>query len=148
MILHITKQNGHVTDGRTLDECLKFLPNGDYVGEIIPRQEWEKRKPRSLNQNALYHVWCRYVAKILFEYTSDGGWTQDEVKRHFAWVFGEDKVSPNGTVRHDPVETSKLNKKQMHDYMERIQAYVFDWCGIQVPLPDDDKYRDFQAIYD
>ena len=71
MVIHIKKENGQVTDGRTLGECLAFLPNGDYVAEVITKVQWEKRKPRTLNQNALLHVWCRHIAKALTEYSGD-----------------------------------------------------------------------------
>lgn len=140
MIIHIKKENGHTADGRTLDECLASLPNGEYVATVEPKAAWEKRQPRSLNQNALFHVWCKHIAKVMWEYTGEESWTPDEVKRHFAWVFGTTRQSPDGTMRRDPVETHRLNKKQMHEYMERIQAYVFSWCGATVPLPDDDKF--------
>lgn len=147
MVIHIKKENGHTTDGRSLDECMAYLPNGEYVATIEPKAQWEKRQPRTLNQNALFHVWCKYIAKAMLEYTGDERWSPEEVKRHFAWVFGETKVSPDGTMRRDPVETHRLNKKQMHGYMEKIQSYVASECGITVPLPDDDRYKEFTEVY-
>ena len=98
--------------------------------------------------NALFHVWCRYIAKALYEYTGDENWTADMVKKFFAYRFGEGKFTPSGEPYHESVETSKLNKKQMTEYMNKIQAYTLAECGVRVPLPDDEKFKEFQAEYD
>ena len=147
MIVHLHKENGHVTDTRTLDECCKFLPNGDYVATIETKAQWEKKQPRTLNQNALFHVWCRYIANALYQYTGDSDWNADSVKAFFAYKYGESKFTPNGEPYVSVVETSKLNKKQMTDYMNKIQVYMLSECGIRVPLPDDEKYKDFKELY-
>lgn len=148
MIVHLHKENGHVTDQRTLDSVCGFLPNGDYVATIEPRAQWEKKQPRTLNQNALFHVWCRYIAKALYEYTGDEKYTADTVKKFFAYRFGEGKFTPSGEPYHENVETSKLNKKQMTEYMNKIQAYMLTECGVRVPLPEDEMFKDFQMEYD
>ena len=148
MIVHLRKENGHVTDQRTLDQCCAWLPNGEYVVTIETRAQWLKKQPRTLNQNALFHVWCRYIAKALYEYTGDENWTADMVKKFFAYRFGEGKFTPSGEPYHESVETSKLNKKQMTEYMNKIQAYMLAECGVRVPLPDDEKFKEFQAEYD
>lgn len=148
MVIHIHKEDGKVGDQRTLDQCCAWLPNGEYVVTIETRAQWLKKQPRTLNQNALFHVWCRYIAKALYEYSGDENWTADTVKKFFAYRFGEGKFTPNGEPYHESVETSKLNKKQMTEYMNKIQAYMLSECGVRVPLPDDDKFKDFQAEYD
>lgn len=147
MVIHIHKEEGKVGDQRTLDQCCAWLPNGEYVVTIETRAQWLKKQPRTLNQNALFHVWCRYIAKALYEYTGDENWTADMVKKFFAYRFGEGKFTPSGEPYHESVETSKLNKKQMTDYMNKIQVYMLSECGIRVPLPDDDKWEDFKEIY-
>jgi hypothetical protein len=148
MVIHIRKEDGKVGDQRTLDQCCAWLPNGDYVVTIETKAQWKKKQPRTLNQNALFHVWCRYIAKALYEYTGDEAWNADLVKKFFAYRFGEGKFTPSGEPYHESVETSKLNKKQMTEYMNKIQAYMLSECGVRVPLPDDDKFKDFQAEYD
>ena len=148
MVIHITKEEGKVGDQRTLDQCCAWLPNGEYVVTFETRAQWLKKQPRTLNQNALFHVWCRYIAKALYEYTGDENWTADMVKKFFAYRFGEGKFTPSGEPYHESVETSKLNKKQMTEYMNKIQAYMLAECGVRVPLPDDEKFKEFQAEYD
>ena len=148
MVIHINKEEGKVGDQRTLDQCCAWLPNGEYVVTIETRAQWLKKQPRTLNQNALFHVWCRYIAKALYEYTGDENWTADMVKKFFAYRFGEGKFTPSGEPYHENVETSKLNKKQMTEYMNKIQAYMLAECGVRVPLPEDEMFKDFQMEYD
>lgn len=147
MIIHLRKDQGHVTDQRTLDQCMGFLPNGDYVATIETRAQWEKRQPRTLNQNALLHVWFKHIAIALNLQYGDDYWNADLVKGYFAIKYATDEVKPDGEIWRKAVSTSKMTKKQMTEYMERIQAYMLTEHGIKVPLPDDDKFKDFQIIY-
>lgn len=148
MVIHVKKECGHTTDGRTLDECLVYLPNGEYVMTVEAKAMWEKRQPRTLNQNALIHVWFKYIAKAFNAKYGDDYWSADRVKEYFADLFGQDEVTPSGMPWRKPLQTSRLTKKQMYEYMERIQAYVATEEGITVPLPDDDKFAEFQMVYD
>ena len=147
MIIHLKKADGHVTDGRTLDQCLAFLPNGEYVAEVMTKAQWEKKQPRSLSQNALLHVWFKHIAIALNSQYGDDYWNADLVKDYFAIKYATDEVKPDGEIWRKAVSTSKMTKKQMTEYMERIQAYMLTEHGIKVPLPDDDKFKDFQIIY-
>ena len=123
MIVHLHKENGHVTDQRTLDSVCGFLPNGDYVATIEPKAQWEKRQPRTISQNALFWLWCADIANF------------------FNKTYGDDHCIDKW------VETSKLNKRQMTDFMNKIQSYMATEHGATVPLPDDEKYNDFKNIY-
>ena len=62
-------------------------------------------------------------------------------------MFRAPEVLPNGKVVDKWVETSKLNKKQMTDFMNKVQGYMATEHGMSVPLPDDDKYVDFHNEY-
>jgi hypothetical protein len=62
-------------------------------------------------------------------------------------MFKQPFVLPNGQVIDKWVETSKLTKKQMTEFMNKIQSYMATEHGATVPLPDDDKYKDFQLEY-
>lgn len=147
MIIHLRKEAGHVTDGRTLDQCCAFLPNGDYVATIEPRAQWEKRQPRTLSQNALFYVWCSSIAEFFNQTYGDDVWNKDNVHDLFCEMFKQPCPLPNGKIVDKWVETSKLTKKQMTDFMNKIQGYMATEHGVAVPLPDDERYRDFQAMY-
>ena len=147
MIIHLRKDQGHVTDGRTLDQCMEFLPNGDYVATIETKTQWLKRQPRTLSQNALLHVWFKHIAVAINTQYGDDYWNADKVKDYFAMVYATDEVTPDGKPWRKPVSTSKLTKKQMTEYMERIQAHMLTEHGIRVPLPEDERFKDFQLEY-
>lgn len=147
MIIHIKKENGHVTDGRTLDQCCGFLPNGDYVATIEPRAQWEKKRPRTLSQNALLWIWFQDIANFFNVTYGDSQWNKQNVHDLFCEMFKTIEILPNGQIISKWVETSKLNKKQMTDFMNKVQEYMATEHGANVPLPDDDKYKDFQSIY-
>lgn len=146
MIIYLKKENGHVTDTRTLDQACSFLPNGDYVATIETEEQYKKRQPRTNNQNALFWVWCQDIANF-FNKTYGGQWDRYSVHDLFCEMFKQAKVLPNGQVIDKWVETSKLTKRQMTDFMNRIQEYMATEHGATVPLPDDDKYKDFQLLY-
>jgi hypothetical protein len=147
MVIHLRKDQGHVTDGRTLDQCMEFLPNGDYVATIETKTQWLKRQPRTLSQNALLHVWFKHIAVAINTQYGDDYWNADKVKDYFAMVYATDEVTPDGKPWRKPVSTSKLTKKQMTEYMERIQAHMLTEHGIRVPLPEDERFKDFQLEY-
>lgn len=147
MVIHLLKQDGRITDQRTLDQCCAYLPNGEYVATIEPKEQWLKRQPRTLSQNALAHVWFKHIAIALNQKYGDDYWNADKVKDYFAVMFATDEIKPDGEIWHKPVSTSKLTKKQMTEYMERIQSHMLTEHGIRVPLPEDERFKDFQDIY-
>ena len=113
MIVHLHKENGHVTDQRTLDSVCGFLPNGDYVATIEPKATWEKRQPRTLNQNALLWIWFADIANFFNKTYGDDHWNKDNVHDLFCEMFRYPVALPNGQVIDKWVETSKLNKRQI-----------------------------------
>jgi len=147
MVIHIKKEGGHVTDQRTLDQCCAFLPNGDYVATIETKEQWEKKQPRTLSQNALFYVWCNHIANFFNTEYGDDHWNKNNVHDLFCEMYKQPIVLPDGRVVDKWVETSKLNKKQMRDFMEKIQAYMATEHGATVPLPDDEKYSEFRSHY-
>ena len=147
MIVHLRKENGHVTDQRTLDQVCGFLPNGEYVATIEPKAQWERKQPRTANQNALLWVWFSDIANFFNKTYGDDHWNKDNVHDLFCEMFRYPVVLPNGQVIDKWVETSKLNKRQMTDFMNKVQSYMSTEHGATVPLPDDDKYKDFKELY-
>lgn len=147
MTVHLLKDQGHVTDRRTLDELMGFLPNGEYVATIEPKAQWERRQPRTLSQNALLHIWFKYISLALNSQYGDSYWDADKVKDYFAVMFATDEVKPDGEIWRKPISTSKMTKRQMYNYMERIQVYMLSECGIKVPLPEDERFKDFKSTF-
>ena len=113
----------------------------------MTKAQWEKKQPRSLSQNALLHVWFKHIAIALNTQYGDDYWNADKVKDYFAFMYATDEVMPDGVIWRKAVSTSKMTKKQMTEYMERIPAYMMTEHGIKVPLPEDDRFKDFQLEY-
>ncbi len=62
-------------------------------------------------------------------------------------LYSTDEVTPEGRPWRKPVSTSKMTKRQMTEYMEKIQAEMLTEHGIRVPLPEDERFKDFQDFY-
>ena len=147
MIVHLLKDKGHITEGRTLDQICAFLPNGEYVATIETKAQWEKKKPRSLNQNALMWLWFEAIAGLFNQQYGDDYWNSERVHDFFCDMFKKIEVTPDGKPYSVPVRTSKFTKKQMTEFMNKIQSYIATEHGASVPLPDDEKYADFNEFY-
>ena len=111
----------------------------------IHKEEGKVGDQRTLDQCCAWLPNGEYVVTI----ETRAQWLKKQPrKKFFAYRFGEGKFTPSGEPYHESVETSKLNKKQMTEYMNKIQAYMLAECGVRVPLPDDEKFKEFQAEYD
>ena len=147
MIVHILKENGVVTNVRNINDLCAYMPNGEYVLTIETKAQWERKRPRTLSQNALMWVWFEAIANLFNQQYGDDYWNAQKVHDYFCDMFKKIEVTPDGRPYNVPVRTSKLNKKQMTEFMNKIQGYIATEHGASVPLPDDDKYADFEAMY-
>lgn len=95
--------------------------------EVVVR---EHKSKRSLDQNALY--WAR--VKVLGDHF---GYHKDEMHEVLAHMFLAEK-----SVTWDAVEipyrpsTTKLNTKEMAEYMHRIEHFANEH-GVAIPYPED-----------
>ena len=115
----------------------------DYIKPM--RVCFEEFKPtRSLNQNALSHVWYREIAKYLKgKMTWDDGtaFSEDDVKQMLKMKYlpTRSKIL-KGKEIHVPVDTSNLPAGDMYEYMERVQQWAMD-KGLTLPVPEDSQYH-------
>lgn len=105
---------------------------------------FEEYKPtRSLNQNALSHVWYREIANYLdglMTWDDNTPFTEDDVKQMLKMKYLPTKPKTlKGKVIHVPVDTSTLNSGDMYEYMERVQAWALD-KGLTLPVPEDSQF--------
>jgi hypothetical protein len=117
------------------------------VATIEPKAQWEKKQPRTLSQNALLWIWFADIANFFNKTYGDDRWNKDNVHDLFCEMFRSPVVLPNGQLVDKWVETSKLTKRQMTDFMNKVQGYMATEHGVAVPLPEDDMYKDFHEIY-
>ena len=109
---------------------IKKLPESDKWEVVI--QEYKKK--RSLAQNRLYWMYLPYLADH-FGYSKDD--MHDELKYHF--IGEEHYIGRKGVARIRPKSTTKLNVKQMVEYLTKIELLAQD-NDIKLPIPDDYKF--------
>ena len=108
----------------------------DPLQEVIIR---DYRKDKSAEQlGYLFGV----VLKTLSEFIEDSGgehWTTDELYGWMADEYCDDKVvTVDGKPKVVKVTASKMNTKQMHEFIERIVRHAAE-MGCAIPPPE---YRD------
>jgi len=98
-------------------------------------------KKRSLSQNALMWKWINQAADIIGRHT---GYDADDMHEFFKAKFlpaaGRTRIVIDGI----PVErftTTKLNTKEMHDYMGAIDRWAVSYLGLRLPHPEDAQRR-------
>lgn len=127
------KKDGVISDGgslyRWIDTTLKDLEDGDYTISID-----KAKKRRSLDQNALFHLWCRVIAK-------DTGASVMDVKDYFKTKF---------LMRENPLgggyivgSTSSLKVKEFTHFMNEVQAEAASEFGIKLLTPEDLMWGQF-----
>ena len=86
---------------------------------------------RSSNQNAMFHKWCALVGDYMGE-------NPETVKMWLKCKFlGCVEEEIEGVIYQIPPETSKLNKKQMSDFMQ--QVYIFATAEMEIKLPSNEE---------
>lgn len=94
----------------------------------------EDRRPRSLSQNALMWKWLNEAAEKLADHS---GHTSDEIHEFLKAKFlPPTVVEVNGEIREYRT-TTKLNTREMHDYMERVYQFLAGECRIYLTLPEE-----------
>lgn len=88
----------------------------------------EVREKRTLDQNALYWMWMDIIANYI-------GDSKEAVHQDMGYHFLPRIVSSQ-TGNSYPVSTTKLNTKEMSEYMEKVNALAAG-IGITLPLPED-----------
>lgn len=94
---------------------------------------------RSLDQNALFHVWIREMVAHFKPARPE--LTEDEMKAICKYRFlGTEpvkagKVVIEGQLRH----TSKLKRGEMYEFMEQVNQWCLD-LGLNLSVPDDSEF--------
>lgn len=132
-----------IDNKRQLDERIDSL-------KAYLRDEWDwsnavcikpdvYQSPRSLDQNALFHVWIRQMTKYFK--TKMPELTEDEMKDVCKLRFlGTETIKAGKiTLENQLKQTSKLTKGEMYFFMEQI----YQWClelGLQLQTPFDSEF--------
>lgn len=113
-------------DLKKLKEWLSELKDGEELVISVATK-------RSLNQNRTFHQWCSIIGEYMGESPSI-------VKHYLKCKFlGCVEEEIEGHIYQIPPETSKLNKKQMSDFMQ--QVYIFATTEMEIKLPTNDLFN-------
>jgi hypothetical protein len=103
----------------------------------------EKQKKRTLDQNALFHVWVAVFADFIGEASRTD--CKRDIKRH---LLGMREVTNciTGEVEKDDYETSKMTVGELSGFMDKFKA----WAGVEgcyLPYWKDAGYEEMMEQY-
>lgn len=129
----IRKEDGQVRVDTNLDYLFSTLRNGVYTLTIK-----RAREKRTIAQNDLMWMWLACIE-------NETGTAKEDVYNHYCKKFLS-KPDPIGEGFINDT-SSRLNTKQMTDFMKKIQADAASELGIMLPVPEDRYFEDFYLQY-
>ncbi len=129
----IRKEDGQVRVDTNLDYLFSTLRNGVYT--LTVKRASEKR---TIAQNDLMWMWLACIE-------NETGTAKEDVYNHYCKRFLS-KPDPMGEGFINDT-SSRLNTKQMTDFMKKIQADAASELGITLPVPEDRYFEDFYLQY-
>lgn len=129
----IRKEDGQVRVDTNLDYLFSTLRNGVYTLTIK-----RAREKRTIAQNDLMWMWLACIE-------NETGTAKEDVYNHYCKKFLS-KPDPMGEGFINDT-SSRLNTKQMTDFMKKIQADAASEFGITLPVPEDRYFEDFYLQY-
>lgn len=129
----IRKEDGQVRIDTNLDYLFSTLRNGVYTLTIKRASE-----KRTIAQNDLMWMWFACIE-------NETGTAKEDVYNHYCKMLLS-KPDPMGEGFINDT-SSRLNTKQMTDFMKKIQADAASELGITLPVPEDRYFEDFYLQY-
>lgn len=123
-------------------QILPMLDSGETYRLII--KPW--REKRSLNQNALSHMWYSEISEYLIKsgrYDATPEWVKRNLKRTYLGceeVTYTDFVTGDKSTTYEPRHTSSLDAGEMHYFLTQVEQ----WCaqfGLVLTIPHDSEYQ-------
>lgn len=126
-------------------QILPMLDSGETYRLII--KPW--REKRSLNQNALSHMWYSEISDWLIRRGKDFAspeWVKDAMKHtYLGYVEREmvDVVTGKTTVIRSLRHTSDLDTGDMHFYLTQVEGWALS-LGCKLTVPADSEYMNLK----
>jgi len=126
-------------------QILPMLDSGETYRLII--KPW--REKRSLNQNALSHMWYSEISDWLIRRGKDFAspeWVKDAMKHtYLGYVEREmvDVVTGKITVIRSLRHTSDLDTGDMHFYLTQVEGWALS-LGCKLTVPADSEYMNLK----
>lgn len=132
-IVTLIKEDGKVHIDTDLDYLFSLLCNGVYTLTIK-----KTKGKRTIAQNDLLWLWLTCVE-------NETGTAKEDVYKHYCKKFLS-KPDPMGDG-YIYETSSRLNTKQMADFMRQIQVDASSEFGITLPVPEDKYFEIFYQQY-
>ena len=122
-------------------QILPMLDSGETYRLII--KPW--REKRSLNQNALSHMWYSEISDWLIRRGKDFAspeWVKDAMKHTYLGYMERemvDVVTGETTVIRSLKHTSDLDTGDMHFYLTQVEGWALN-LGCRLTVPADSEY--------
>ena len=131
---------------RKLPFMLKRLEQWDYSTPLCIKFE-PYADPRSLNQNALFHIWCKQMSEAFTSKVPDV--TPEGIKWMMKHKFLETQnIKVGQTVIKGQIQsTTKLKKGEMCFFMDQVYAWA-DEKGVILSLPQYNEYTELKRKQD
>lgn len=103
-----------------------------------------KNRSRSINQNALFHVWVKVFADYIGE--TDLEACKSMIKNH---LLGRKIVQNrfNGQEEMQDFKTRELSNKQMSEFMDKFKAFAMAEYGCYLPYGNEEGYHEMLGEY-
>jgi len=131
---------------KRLPFLLKRIEGWDYSSPLVLKLE-QYQDPRSLSQNALFHVWCGQMSEHFIKKIPTA--TKDNLKmmmkQRFLGTYDIKigKTSIEGQVK----STTSLKKGEMVNFMDQVYHWGLD-NGVLLTVPEDSEYQRLKAKQD
>lgn len=131
----VTKENGRLAGVADIEGLFTLLPNGTY--DVVVKRH---REHRTLLQNDLMWMWLKCIEDAT-------GTPKQDIYLHYCKKFLLRRVMVGNNVEMVYDTSSRLNTKQMSDFMTAIQADASAEMGITLPSPEDQYFEQFFQTY-
>lgn len=126
----IHKQDGKFQNIKKLDDYNKSLPDGRYKVTV------EKSDKRSSQQNRYYWGVVIHLINQAF-YDLGHELTAEETHEFLKAKFNHKEIvnSDTGELLQLPLSTTRLNKSEFSEYVEKIQRFAAEFLNTVIPDP-------------
>jgi len=127
-------------------DCISAQKRLDFlIAKKAKAEITEKKNKRTLDQNALFHLWIKVFADNIGEHNLDS--VKRDVKRT---LLGQIEVTNRftGEIQLIDYKTSVMDTTQMSDFMTKFKEWAFSDYGCYLPDEKDRGYAEMLNNYD
>lgn len=136
--IHILKREGKIETIGWIDKLnnvLSLIRNGQYTISVSRRKE-----KRSIPQNSLFWLWMKEISDETAQNIQD-------VHDYYCTMFLRRQIKIGDRIETVVGGTSKLNKDDFTEFLQKIQADAASELGMTLPIPEDLRFEEFYRDY-